>query len=145
MERRIIYSTNDGGLAIVIPAAECGLTIEEIAQKDVPSNIFYEIVDSAAIPSDRIFRGAWSKNGKAISIDMPKARDIKRNMVRAERDVELARLDIDFMRALESGNAGEQNRIKAEKQRYRDAPANQKIEQATTPEALKALKLSDLI
>jgi hypothetical protein len=56
---RIIYPTDDGGVAIIIPA-ECGLTIEEIAAKDVPAGKPYEIVDVTDIPSDRTFRGAWS-------------------------------------------------------------------------------------
>ena len=57
--RRIIYPNDDGGVSIVIPAPECGLTIEEIAAKDVPSGKPYKIVDVADIPSDRTFRSAW--------------------------------------------------------------------------------------
>jgi hypothetical protein len=60
MNSRIIYPTDDGGVAIIIPAAECGLTIEQIAAKDVPPNRPYKIVDVADIPTDRTFRGAWS-------------------------------------------------------------------------------------
>ena len=56
---RVIYPTDDGGVAVIIPAAECGLTIEEIATKDVPAGKPYKIVDVADIPSDRTFRLAW--------------------------------------------------------------------------------------
>lgn len=56
--KRIIYPTDDGGVAIIVPA-DCGLTIEEIAAKDVPAGKPYKIVDVADIPSDRTFRGAW--------------------------------------------------------------------------------------
>jgi hypothetical protein len=59
MNQRIIYPTDDGGVAIIIPAAECGLTIEEIAAKDVPQGKPYKIVDVADIPTDRTFRAAW--------------------------------------------------------------------------------------
>ena len=59
MNSRIIYPTDDGGVAIIVPAAECGLTIEEIAAKDVPAGKSYQIVDVADIPSDRTFRNAW--------------------------------------------------------------------------------------
>jgi len=59
MNQRIIYPTDDGGVAIIIPAAECGLTIEEIAAKDVPQGKPYKIVDVADIPTDRTFRDAW--------------------------------------------------------------------------------------
>ena len=59
MNQRIIYPNDEGGVAIIIPAAECGLTIEEIAAKDVPEGKSYKIVDVADIPLDRTFRNAW--------------------------------------------------------------------------------------
>ena len=59
MNQRIIYSTDDNGVAVIIPAVECGLTIEEIAAKDVPAGKPYKIVDIADIPTDRTFRNAW--------------------------------------------------------------------------------------
>ena len=59
MNSRIIYPTDDG-VAIIIPTAECGLTIEEIAAKDVPAGKPYKIVDVADIPTDRVFRNAWT-------------------------------------------------------------------------------------
>lgn len=58
MNQRIIYPTDEGGVAIIIPA-DCGLTIEQIAEKDVPAGKPYKIVDVADIPTDRTFRGAW--------------------------------------------------------------------------------------
>lgn len=59
MNQRIIYPTDDGGVAVIIPASECGLTIDEIAIKDVPTGKPYKIVDVSDIPSDRTFRNAW--------------------------------------------------------------------------------------
>lgn len=56
---RIIYPDDFGGVAVIIPAPECGLTVEEIAAKDVPEGKPYRIVDVADIPSDRTFRAAW--------------------------------------------------------------------------------------
>ena len=56
---RIIYPTPEGGVAIIIPAPDCGLTIEQIAAKDVPAGVPYSIVDVSDIPSDRTFRNAW--------------------------------------------------------------------------------------
>ena len=58
MTQRIIYPSDDGGVAIIIPA-NCGLTIEEIAAKDVPQGKPYKIVDVSDIPTDRTFRNAW--------------------------------------------------------------------------------------
>lgn len=59
MNQRIIYPTDDGGVAVIIPATECGLTIEEIAAKDVPEGKPYKIVDVTDIPTDRTLRNAW--------------------------------------------------------------------------------------
>ena len=58
MNLRIIYPSNDG-VAIIIPAPDCGLSAEEIARKDVPAGVPYKIVDVSDIPSDRTFRAAW--------------------------------------------------------------------------------------
>ena len=59
MDKRIIYPTDDGGVAVIVPAPNCGLTIEQIAEKDVPTGKEYQIVDVIDIPSDRTFRNAW--------------------------------------------------------------------------------------
>jgi hypothetical protein len=58
MNKRIIYPT-DEGVAVIVPA-DCGLSIEEIAAKDVPAGKPFQIVDVSEVPSDRTFRGAWS-------------------------------------------------------------------------------------
>lgn len=62
MNQRIIYPTDDGGVAVIVPAAEYlkTHTIEELAAKDVPAGKPYEIVGVADIPSDRTFRDAWA-------------------------------------------------------------------------------------
>ena len=61
MTKRIIYPTDNGGVAIVIPAPEAleTMTIEEIAAKDVPEGKPYKIIDTADVPTDRTFRNAW--------------------------------------------------------------------------------------
>ena len=59
MNQRIIYPTDEGGVSVIIPAPDCGLTIEQIAEKDVPTGRPFRIVDAADIPADRIFRDAW--------------------------------------------------------------------------------------
>ena len=59
MDKRIIYSNEDGSVAIIVPSPDCGLTIEQIAAKDVPAGKAYKIVDVSVIPQDREFRNAW--------------------------------------------------------------------------------------
>jgi len=59
MNQRIIYPTDEGGVAVIVPAPESGLTIEQIAAKDVPAGKPYQIVSTDDMPSDRTFRAAW--------------------------------------------------------------------------------------
>jgi hypothetical protein len=60
MNQRIIFPNDGGGVSIIVPSPDCGLTIEEIAAKDVPEGTPYQIVDMADVPSDRTFRNAWT-------------------------------------------------------------------------------------
>jgi len=60
MNQRIIYSNDDGGISVIIPAPECGLTIEQIALKDVPFGKPFKIIDIADLPTDRTQRNAWT-------------------------------------------------------------------------------------
>ena len=59
--KRIIYKNDNGGVNVLIPSESVlqTYTIEEVAQKDVPSGKAYKIVGVADIPSDRTFRDAW--------------------------------------------------------------------------------------
>lgn len=59
MTQRIIYQNDEGGVSIIIPSLNSGLSIEELARKDVPAGVAYKIVNTDDIPSDRTFRGAW--------------------------------------------------------------------------------------
>lgn len=96
------------------------------------------VIEPSEIPTDRTFRNAWKDEGGSITVDMPQAREIHRDYLRKLREPKLAALDIEYMRALETGNIAEQERIAAEKQLLRDATAFPAIDAATTPEELKA-------
>lgn len=76
-----------------------------------------------------------------ININMTKAKDVWRNKIRAERNTEFSKLDVEYMRALESGDTTLQNNISTKKQALRDAPEDPRIENATTPEDLKNLDI----
>jgi len=59
MDKRIIYKNDDGTVSVIVPT-NCGLTVEQIAQKDVPTGKAYKIVNVSEISSDRTFRNAWT-------------------------------------------------------------------------------------
>jgi hypothetical protein len=61
MSKRIIYQNESGGVSIIIPC-DCGLTVEQIAAKDVPTGRPFKIVDVTDIPADRSARDLWTVN-----------------------------------------------------------------------------------
>lgn len=69
MTQRIIYQTDEGGVAVIIPAPEAleQYGIEAIALKDVPAGKPFKIVDTADVPSDRTFRGAWEVDAATLT------------------------------------------------------------------------------
>jgi len=75
-----------------------------------------------------------------ITVDMTKAREIKRDQLRAERRPLLEQLDVEFMRAQEQGDQAKTDEIAARKQALRDVTADPAIDAATTPDELKAVR-----
>lgn len=138
MSQRILFES-EGGLAVLIPAKNTGLSLAEIAAKDIPSGVDFEIVPAAAIPQDRTFRGAWRKGAGRVDVDMPAARTIHMNRIRAARDLELARLDVEYVKADESGNSANKAAIAQQKQALRDIPQTFDLTTATSPAELSAL------
>lgn len=129
---KIIYKT-ETGIAILHATGE--LSIEAVAQKDVPAGVPYRIVNDDEVPSDRTFRNAWSDNN-GIKVDMPKAKDITKARLRAERIPLFEAQDVAFQRALEAGSSTAS--IIAEKNRLRDLPSL--VDAMSTLEQLKAAK-----
>ncbi len=92
---KIIFSNSDGTVSVmqpvlteINPATEKPFTIEEIAKKDVPDGVAYEIVEDSAIPTDRTFRNAWVKDDKTVKEDLTKAKVIGHTTRREKREEE---------------------------------------------------------
>ncbi len=56
---RVIYPNDNGGVSILTPVPDCGLTLEEIIAKDIPAGKPYQVIDKSEVPTDRTFRDAW--------------------------------------------------------------------------------------
>jgi hypothetical protein len=110
-------------------------------------SVAWEIVPNDTITenTDRTFRNAWRVALPPIAdrfhiyIDMPQAREIHRENLRAIRAPLLEQADIDYMRADESNDLLEKRRIAQVKQALRDVTDDPRIEAAQTPEELKAV------
>jgi hypothetical protein len=72
MEKRIIYQIDGGGVAVVIPAPDCGLTVEQIAAKDVPAGRNWRIVNADDLPSrDTRDQWRWTDSGPLAVDPLP--------------------------------------------------------------------------
>lgn len=91
------------------------------------------------------FRDAWEDTGVVVQVNMPKARGIHMDRIRVVRDDELSKQDVEFVKALESGDTIKQTEIARLKQTLRDIPQTFDLTTPNdTPEELKALWPTDL-
>ena len=132
---RIIFQSESGGVSVIIPTGE--LTIEEVAAKDVPKGVAYEIVEDDAIPSDRFFRNAWVANGAAVEVDLDQAKSIGHDMRRTQRAEEFKPYDEVIMKQIPGADnaAAEEARQQI---RFKYALIQDVIEAAETPDEIKA-------
>jgi hypothetical protein len=86
--KRIIYQSESGGVAVIIPTGSV-----ELALKDVPAGVPYEIVEEVDIPSDRTFRGAWIMGDCCIEHDLDKCKALGHDLRRIQRNAEFAPFD----------------------------------------------------
>lgn len=138
----VIFQNPSGPNVCVLhptPEALGQMSLEAIAQKDVPSGCDWEIVDEEALPNDHYFFNAWrlgTLGDNQVDIDIDAARDIHRATIRNARQPLLQALDVEFQRALETN--ADTTEIIAQKQALRDVTEHPDLVGATTPEAIKA-------
>ncbi len=132
---RIIYQNESGGVSVIIPTGE--LSIEEVAAKDVPAGVAYEIVEDDAIPSDRFFRNAWVANGAAVEVDLDQAKEIGHTIRRQQRAEEFAPLDEVIAKQIPGMDlvAAEAGRQLI---RNKYAQVQEQIDAAASPDEIKA-------
>lgn len=167
MNKKIVFTRPDGGLSIVYP------TPLEIALRDVPEEIaaplramtedeymafiFEKDVPKDAInarivgehfnvPEDRYFRNAWEDVGTSAAVNLGKAREIKVAIIREERNAVLKTLDVELMKANESGDSQKASEIVSQKQKLRDLPVTvvPSLEAISDPEELKTFVPEEL-
>ena len=58
---KIIFKNEDNSIGIITPSDEAlgFANVVQVAEKDVPHNLPYWIVEDSVIPEDRTFRSAW--------------------------------------------------------------------------------------
>lgn len=129
--KRIIYQNETGGVSIIIPTESV-----ELALKDVPEGVPYEIVDAADIPSDRYFRNAWVMGDCCVEHDLDKCKEIGHDIRRQQRAEEFKPYDDIIAKQIPGVDAAE---AEAKRQEIRDKYAliQDVIEGASTPDEIK--------
>ena len=88
MHKKIIVKREDGGVSIVVPSHEATPELLERDAKAVQGYLSHRILEDEHIPLDREFRNAWTDDyeGPQIDIHGPKAKEIKLDKLRRDRD-----------------------------------------------------------
>ena len=100
---KIIYKNDQGNLSIIMPTQEAlqHMSIYEIAKKDVPTGKNFRIINSFELPVDKTFRNAWTIKDLKIIVDLDKAKEIWKNIIRSCRIPVLEKLDTELIIATE--------------------------------------------
>lgn len=131
---KIIYQNQEGGVSVIHPTGE--LSIEEVAAKDVPEGVAYEIVEDDAIPSDRTFRNAWVLGDCCIEHDLDKCKALGHDMRRAKRAEEFAPHDEVIMKQIPGVDA-EAAEVARQEIRDKYAAVQDAIDAAASPDEIK--------
>lgn len=138
--RRIVFDDTNGSVIVLIPVLESGLSLEEIAKKDVPTGVDYSIVDVSELPPSRLFRNAWKLEDGILSVDLAKARRIRMEQLRTEKLAAIQLLESAFLDAVDSGDRQAQgdlsNRISNLKLQSKKAA----VDAATSPDELEQIR-----
>ena len=92
---------------------------------------------TATVPSNRLFRNAWSLSGSTITEDLTAAKVIFKDKIREIRTPLLVAEDVVYMKALESSDSSAQSASVTKKNALRNAPAASAITNARNITALK--------
>ncbi len=108
-----------------------------------PANEYW-VVDEAELPGgsisddNDIFFDAWEWTGKA-TVNMPNARGIQMNLIRAVRNKELAKADNELEKAIDDADSAGEQLVRAKRQFLRNIPQTFDLNTPNdTPEELAA-------
>jgi len=122
-------------------------TVRLRCKQDGLDMVRWAIVQYDDLPDDRdgtqeTYRDGLKHDGTKIVHDLVKCKAIKREHLRIARLEKMLDLDGKWMRATGQGNKAEQDAVEAERQKWRDAPADPRIETARSVEELKQIRVA---
>jgi hypothetical protein len=137
MSKVILYAQSSGAVAMVVPAPDCFLTVEEIAQKDVPSGTPYHIVEKSEISASFAFFNSWVfSTAPEIVVDLGKAKVQYKQAADAAAASLSQPLTQEYMRLMSIG--GDTTAVQAQLQAINAAAEETAYLDATSVDALIA-------
>lgn len=123
----VVFHTDEDVFSMTF-FGEPNLTYDEVVgimAKDYPDCDSFLCVESDEVPEDKLYFLAWYYSDQPephIAIDIPKALNIQKSRLRYLREPKLQEADVEFQRALESGDTTKQAEVVAYKTALRDVP-----------------------
>ena len=113
----------------------------------VVSPISWRQVTAAALPNDRVFRGAWRDTGSNIIQHLPSSRQLVLDKVRAWRIAKLQDLDAVWMKAFAQGDTAGAVAAEAQRDTLRNLPQTlgPQLQAATTVAEIKTILQNALV
>lgn len=144
MDIVIAFENDEGGVSIINPVEGARLTGESdldfahrIAEKDLPPGIAgAAVISRADVPDDRAYRKAW-RYADGVTIDLEAAKAVQIDRWRAERKPLLEALDMEVLKAIETG--ADIAALAARKQALRDVTKTD-LSAVATIDDLKAVR-----
>jgi hypothetical protein len=113
----IIYPQENAKLAVVSLAT--GVTVDEAIESSIPQGVEYAVVDDLGSLDDEYF-DAFEYRDMSIVCNIDKAKAIHLDKFRDARKPLLSKLDVDYMKALETNDSVKAIEIADKKQALRD-------------------------
>lgn len=145
-----IYTTPQGDMHVVhvAPKERTHPTLSSLPDDEYKQHILSlmpadainltQLDDNYVLP-DMEFRNAWIQNGKGISHDFEKAKQIQLTKLRFERDALLTKYDGLHARAKDIGTRDDAKKVQAIKQQLRDATTALKNSAPASIDEIKSL------
>lgn len=117
-------------------------TSEEFAMYAIPEGVTYKLhIGDDLATIDKEYLDAYVLADDTFTLDIPKAREVKKRYLRMERKPLLEALDVDFMLALETGDEAKRLATVQKKQALRDITSL--VDAAETLEEIKQISCTD--
>jgi hypothetical protein len=128
----------DGTISIMTSTDDNVNPAEKVSQWSEPdrsSVLSITEITPGDIPVRDKYRNAYEKQGDVPGVNMEKAKEVHRELLRRERAPKLAALDVELSKAFK--DPVKQDEIEAKRQALRDVTTDPSIAAATTLEELK--------